>query len=449
MTDDQNTKRNTRKGLRGRQFVFVALIMTLLGAALSAGTISADTGDADECLRTGATLSSAKADFVAQCSEPRVDCDRIDGVWYCSDHVIGDMAPGGTNSEPQNTSVESPDSTPTPTETSDDDRSCVATGDTLRSAKDAYAVNCTQPREDCDPSGSGWVCSSESIPSNDAPAPTPTTEVPEVTPTPEVPEVTPTPEVPEVTPTPEVPENCQANTSGTADLSTDLIALHYDHAPDPDDTHATAAGHQVALRLGFEPIVVGGAHGTGNEDRYKPATEQIMDVVWGSNGWADSNRPQSVQISADRWEETLNSCGDIWIAEGGQSDFSADVVRELLDRMPGLDTEARIHLVQHSGWNEDQTNNGDLAFVQRVTDYTKIDSGNAVNDTADLNEANYRGPFIDAALESETGAGWAAALEYLPPSHKLDFSDTTELLHILGIGKDQVATVDDFAEMFF
>ena len=342
MTDDQNTKRNTRKGLRGQQFVFAALIMTLLGAALSAGTISADTGDADECLGTRATLSSAKADFVAQCSEPRVDCDRIDGVWYCSDHVIGDMAPGGTNSEPQNTSVESPDSTPTPTETSDDDRSCVATGDALRSAKDAYAVNCTQPREDCDPSGSGWVCSSESIPSNDAPAPTPTTEVPEVTPTPEVPEVTPTPEVPEVTPTPEVPENCQANTSGTADLPTDLIALHYDHAPDPDDTHATAAGHQVALRLGFEPIVVGGAHGTGNEDRYKPATEQIMDVVWGSNGWlnADSNRPQSVQISADRWEETLNSCGIFGLpkvdrATSAPTSYASSSI-ECLDSIPRL-----------------------------------------------------------------------------------------------------------------
>ena len=54
------------------------------------------------------------------------------------------------------------------------------------------------------------------------------------------------------------PRNCSPNTSGRADLGRDLISLHYDHAPDRDDGHATVAGKEVAIRRGFTPWVIGG-----------------------------------------------------------------------------------------------------------------------------------------------------------------------------------------------
>jgi hypothetical protein len=46
--------------------------------------------------------------------------------------------------------------------------------------------------------------------------------------------------------------------------------------------------------------------------------------------------------------DTLNTGGDIWIAEAGQSDFSADTVRQVNLKLPGINTKERIHIVQHS-----------------------------------------------------------------------------------------------------
>ncbi|MEM7338632.1 MAG: hypothetical protein AAF467_08295 [Actinomycetota bacterium] len=246
--------------------------------------------------------------------------------------------------------------------------------------------------------------------------------------------------------------SCAANTSGTANRSKDLISLHYDHAPDRDDGHATVAGREVASAVGFTPWVIGGAYGADNARTYNSASERVMDATWGANGWVNAHADWNgaVRRTADRWQRTLDACGDIWIAEGGQSDLSADVVRELTRRMPGLDTTARIHLVQHSDWNEEKALDADLAYVKANTDYIRIPDGNrGGNGTADLNDERYSGPFLDAARQGDHAAGWAAAFDYYDPERaRLDFSDTVELLHILGIGTNQVNGINDFARTF-
>ena len=65
----------------------------------------------------------------------------------------------------------------------------------------------------------------------------------------------------------------------------DLISLHYDHAPDRDDGHATVAALVVLRALGIAPHVVSGAHGTGNADQYQPEAESVMRAAWGLHGW--------------------------------------------------------------------------------------------------------------------------------------------------------------------
>ncbi len=270
--------------------------------------------------------------------------------------------------------------------------------------------------------------------------PTPTTAPPATTPVTTVPVTTPG------------SGDCKANTSGQADLSKDLISLQYDHAPDRDDGHATVAGKEVADTLGFTPWVIGGAYGADNASTYRDESEPVMDATWGASNWvnADANWNSAVSRTADRWQQTLEACGDIWIAEGGQSDISADVVRELKQRMPGLDTEARIHLVQHSNWNERMALDADLAYVRANTDYVKIPDGNGGgNGTADLNDERYSGPFLNAALSGSNAAGWRAAFDYYDPeAARLDFSDTVELLHIVGIGTGEVNNINQFAARF-
>ncbi len=75
----------------------------------------------------------------------------------------------------------------------------------------------------------------------------------------------------------------------------------------------------------------------------------------------------------------------------------------------------------------------------------RIDDGNGANDTADLNRSS--SAFETAALAGRRGAGWSAAFGHLPAS-ELDFSDTVEVLYILGVGIDEVADPDGFAKRF-
>ncbi len=44
---------------------------------------------AAQCFVSAETLGRARADYARQCSEPRSDCDPVNGQWYCSSETIG------------------------------------------------------------------------------------------------------------------------------------------------------------------------------------------------------------------------------------------------------------------------------------------------------------------------------------------------------------------------
>ena len=231
------------------------------------------------------------------------------------------------------------------------------------------------------------------------------------------------------------------------DRARDLIALHYDHAPDRDDAHAAVAGLMVTRSLQLQVIVVGGAYGRWNADRYDAGSEAVMDATWGAD-WlnAHSNGQAALTTSLARWSQTLRAGADVWVAEGGQSDFTASLVRRIQQDLPGIDTRNRIHVIQHSDWNEVHADQQELDYTRNNTDYIRIEDGNFANSTADLNQQSQA--FVDTVLASQYASAWQAAFDYLSPGEKLDFSDAVELLHIVGVGLDQVRTPDDFAARF-
>lgn len=236
--------------------------------------------------------------------------------------------------------------------------------------------------------------------------------------------------------------------SGSFDRSRDLVALHFDHAPDPDDGHAAAAGYIVSQELNLDVIVVGGAYGVWNAGRYVSASEGLMTSIWG-NQWLDAhnNRSSAVAVATSRWAATLAAGGDVWIAEGGQSDFTAAVVRSIQQQFPEFQTTSRIHLIQHSQWNEDHANASDLSFVKSNTRYVRIEDGNNPNSTADF-RSETPDSFVSTARSTRYAGVWNSAFSYLSPYEKLDFSDSVELMHILGIGTGTIATVEQFADRF-
>jgi hypothetical protein len=145
----------------------------------------------------------------------------------------------------------------------------------------------------------------------------------------------------------------------------------------------------------------------------------------------------------------LESGGNIWIAEAGQSDFSAELVRRLQVLLPEVNTRERIHIVQHSDWNEDVTSTESLDFVKRNTSYHKIPDGNAVgNGTPGFRLPKYRN-WQKKISDPHLTEVWLMAVEmgnqYNAKEGRynneaiaaggLDFSDTSEVCWILGLEK--------------
>jgi hypothetical protein len=239
--------------------------------------------------------------------------------------------------------------------------------------------------------------------------------------------------------------------------SNDLLALHYDNCPDKDDGHAIPAGKAVVENLGINNVlVVNGTCGNAIRDRFNSASFAVVRASWGSDYLdAYNERSSAVSESANRWASVLANGGSVWVAEGGQSDVTADIVRRIAMQYPNLNRQ-RIHVIQHSAgstaYNEKFTASNNLSYLKSTTSYQAIPNGNAGgNGTADLNmQSDY---FVRTARSGRFASEWNAGFAYLKPdcatrteNCKLDFSDTVELLYI--VNDQRTRTVDDFANNY-
>jgi len=384
------------------------------------------------CTAVGASLAQAKANYANSCPTlPRRDCDPIGGGrWICSSgNITNGTIPVASNPTPPASPAPSPDPAPAPapaptTPTPTVPGVCIAQGPSKERAISNYRNNC--PRlynRDCDPIGGGvWLCASQTI----------------------------TPSIIDRATAPSG-SNIPTSTGGNIGRfsSNDLLALHFDNCPDRDDGHAAVAGKAVIDSVGLENvIVVNGTCGASIRDRYQPASERVMRAVWG-NDWLDSfnNEASAVATSADRWAATLANGDNVWVAEGGPSDFTAKVLRRIGDRFPSVDRK-RVHVIQHSAgerFNERLTSDAAISLVKRVADYRAIPDGNSGNNgSADFNQRS--STFVNIARQSRYASEWNAAFDYLDPNVKIDFSDTVEVLYI--INDTQTQTVNAFASRY-
>lgn len=233
------------------------------------------------------------------------------------------------------------------------------------------------------------------------------------------------------------------------DAATDLISLHYDHAPDRDDGHSAAADRTLlevlygACWLQRHVVAASGAYGWLGFT-FETGSDAVMEAAWADRGgWLSAHRDweRAVADLAARWKRVLTVGGDVWVKEGGSSDLTADVVRRIRAELPGVDTKERIHVVQHSGVNEWLTWHGALRYTRNETDYRRIGNANAY-----LNVAGGDNVFESVATSHAIfGPVWSVAFEYYNPRRRLDFSDTGALLNILGLGE---IGIRDFGDRF-
>ncbi|MEO1486141.1 MAG: hypothetical protein AAFU57_10350 [Bacteroidota bacterium] len=254
----------------------------------------------------------------------------------------------------------------------------------------------------------------------------------------------------------------QDKESKSFSLEKDLLLAHYDCKTDVDDLHSIAAFATLLAQDSYAQLqyhAVAGTYGI-QEGLYVPPNE-LFQLAFDDN-WSDAHenpKPTLARV-VDLAKTTLENHGDVWIAEAGQSDFSAVLIQALQTDIPEIRISERVHLVQHSNWNEDVTTPTALKFVQRSVDYQKIPDGNALgNGTPGFQSAEYDN-WSDHIQNPELLATWEMAItmgnqyngkegRYLNKAIAeggLDFSDFSEICWILKL--NNLENVADFFEHY-
>jgi hypothetical protein len=233
------------------------------------------------------------------------------------------------------------------------------------------------------------------------------------------------------------------------DIEKDLLLTQYDCKTDIDDLHSAAAFCTLLSDSGFTKIkyhAVAGTYGI-QEGLYVPANE-LFNLAF-RNNWSDAhtNFEAALENVDSIVEATLKNNGDIWIAEAGQSDFTAELVKKIQADLPEINTSQRIHVVQHSNWNEEVTSPEKLVFVKQNTDYQKIPDGNVTGNGTPGFRSPYYKDWKSKITNPRLKQIWQMAIDignkYNGKDGRykneailaggLDFSDLAEVCWILGI----------------
>jgi hypothetical protein len=179
------------------------------------------------------------------------------------------------------------------------------------------------------------------------------------------------------------------------DKKKDLLIAQFDTKPDADDVHAQAALGSMLLHPDFEGVnyfAVSGAIGEQNGKFIN--SRKLFKMAFGAEDtfWTDARKDWDGSVSRirDQAKAVLDAGGTVWVQEAGQSNLTKDWIEALLAAgVSASDIKNRVVVVQHSLWNEEKSNSGDLDFVQSKTNYRSIDDGNA--DPGDYSSRALRG----------------------------------------------------------
>ncbi|MCW5517120.1 hypothetical protein [Muriicola sp. Z0-33] len=239
----------------------------------------------------------------------------------------------------------------------------------------------------------------------------------------------------------------------------DLLLVQYDCKTDVDDLHSVAAfitlmSHPDYAKVSYHAVA--GTYGV-QEGLYVPPNS-LFQMAFGKN-WTDAHNKLSAAVKdvKAKVKKTLDNDGNIWIAEAGQSDFTAALIAAVKEDMPDINSPKRFHVVQHSNWNEEVTDQQKLAYVKSNATYHKIPDGNAVgNGTPGFRTPEYSQWKTDIS-EPALKELWQHAVQIgnkyngvegrynneAIAAGGLDFSDTSEVCWILGL-----QDIKDTAEFF-
>lgn len=235
---------------------------------------------------------------------------------------------------------------------------------------------------------------------------------------------------------------------GNFNTERDLFIPQFDSKTDVDDVHSVAG---VATMLKAPQLAnvdyhaVAGAYGI-QDGLYVPSPE-LFKLAFGTR-WSDAHRDhdQAVEEVAQRVSKTLQNGGHVWVAEAGQSDFTADWLKQVRESHPSIETGMHVHVVQHSDWNESAASPDKLAYVRQNANYHKIADGNDIGNGTPGFKAESEPLWLQATMPGEVGDIWRMARsiadQYNGVEERynnetiaaggMDFSDVSESCWIFG-----------------
>lgn len=235
--------------------------------------------------------------------------------------------------------------------------------------------------------------------------------------------------------------------TGKFDVSRDLFIAQFDSKTDVDDLHAMAA---ISALLKAMPEntpqyhAVTGTYGI-QEGLYVPPGE-VFSRAFDFRSDAHNARGEAVEKVLQLVKKTLLSDGQIWVVEAGQSDFTYLWLKELKIALPKSDIASKVHIVQHSDWNEQTTSPEALSFVKQHADYQKIPDGNKSGNGSPNFTSDNKDVWKKADALSPAADLWRVARNQankfngqdgrynnaVISAGGMDFSDTVEACWILG-----------------
>ncbi|MBC2846262.1 hypothetical protein [Winogradskyella flava] len=245
-------------------------------------------------------------------------------------------------------------------------------------------------------------------------------------------------------------------------IEKDLLLVQFDCKTDVDDLHSIAALATLLTDTTYSKLKYHAVAGTyGIQDGLYVPPNTLFQLVFDDN-WTDAHDDviSAIEKVKVKVKSTLLGKGDIWIAEAGQSDFTARIVKAIQLGLPKVNTLQRIHVVQHSDWNEQTTTPKSLDFVKTNSNYHKIADGNFVgNGTPGFQDAEYTdwkgkidNPQVIKIWQhtidlSNTYNGKDGRYNNKAvAAGGLDFSDLSEVCWILDI--QDIKDVDDFFKLY-
>lgn len=160
----------------------------------------------------------------------------------------------------------------------------------------------------------------------------------------------------------------------------DLLLVFFDSKTDVDDIHTIAGVATIMSHPNFDALNVHAVAGTyGIQSGLYVPSNDLFEMVFDER-WSDAHADKTVALNevSELVLSALKRGGRVWIAEAGQSDFSAELIRKLGQLLPKEDLKSQLTIVQHSDWNEENTTEADLKFVKKAANYQRIPDGNIV-----------------------------------------------------------------------